>query len=150
MKTWLADETPKPPRVKAARYVHDNIHVSLLAKAYAAFVGANPPWSTVRRLNPSGYPESQGAFAERVRREAAACLGLPCGLELGSQTDFPEPQVRMNTDLVDAAALGWRETQAWANSLSSTPGSEAEAAPAERFLHHRLWVLGQAASAANV
>jgi hypothetical protein len=37
------------------RYVRDNIHVSLLAKAYAAVVGANPPPGTVRRLNPSGY-----------------------------------------------------------------------------------------------
>jgi UDP-glucose 4-epimerase len=62
--------------------------VSLLAKAYAGFVGASPP-GRVRRLNPTGYPESQGAFAERVRREAAARLGLPCRLELGMQTEFP-------------------------------------------------------------
>ena len=39
MKTWLAGETA---RVQTPRYVRDNIHVSLLAKAYAAFVGANP------------------------------------------------------------------------------------------------------------
>jgi UDP-glucose 4-epimerase len=63
--------------------------VSLLAKAYAGFVGASPPPGSVRRLNPTGYPESQGAFAERVRREAAARLGLPCRVELGMQTDFP-------------------------------------------------------------
>jgi UDP-glucose 4-epimerase len=35
MTTWLASETP---RVQTPRYVRDNIHVSLLAKAYAAFV----------------------------------------------------------------------------------------------------------------
>jgi UDP-glucose 4-epimerase len=45
----------------------------------------------VRRLNSSGYPDSQGAFPERVRREAEARLGLPCSLELGTQTEFPEP-----------------------------------------------------------
>ena len=100
-------------RPGGSRYVRDNIHVSLLAKAYAAFVGASPAPGTVRRLNPSLYPESQGAFAERVRREAAAKLHLPCGLELGAQTEFPEPPVRINTDLVDAETLGWSEVQAW-------------------------------------
>jgi hypothetical protein len=110
MKTWLAGETA---RVQTPRYVRDNIPVSLLAKAYAEFVGAKPPPDTVRRLNPSGYPESQGAFAERVRREAAARLALPCRLELGTQTEFPEPSVRINTYLLDAAPLGWNEEQAW-------------------------------------
>src|SRR5208282_4902829 len=110
MKTWLAGETA---RVQTPRYVRDNIPVSLLAKAYAAFVGASPPPGTVRRLNPSCYPESQGALAERVRREAALRIGRPCGLELGAQTDFPEPPVRINADLLDASALGWSETQAW-------------------------------------
>ena len=110
MRTWLAGETA---RVQTPRYVRDNIHVSLLAKAYAAFVGASPGPGTVRRLNPSGYPESQGAFAERVRGEAAARLGLPSRLELGGQTEFPEPPVRINTDLCDTAALGWNEAQAW-------------------------------------
>ena len=47
----------------------------------------------------------------------------------------------MNTDLVDAGALGWRETQAWDEFLSSAPGNDAETAPAQRFLHRR--VLGQ-------
>src|SRR6516162_1855229 len=110
MKTWLAGETA---RVQTPRYIRDNIHVSLLAKAYAAFVGANPAPGTVRCLNPSGYPESQGAFAERVRREAAARLGLPCPPELGTQTEFPEPPVRINIDLLDTVQLRWSEGQAW-------------------------------------
>jgi hypothetical protein len=87
--------------------------VSLLAKAYAAFVGASPPPGTMRRLNPSGYAESQGAFTRRLRDEVAARLGLSCPLELGTQTDFPEPPVRINTDLLDPRALGWSEAQAW-------------------------------------
>ena len=110
MKTWLAGETA---RVQSPRYVRDNIHVSLLAKAYAAFVDASPAPGTVRRLNPSGYPESQGAFAQRLRDEAAARLGLPCRIEFGVQTEFPEPQVRINTDLLDAEALRWSEALAW-------------------------------------
>jgi hypothetical protein len=110
MKTWLASGTAS---VQTPRYVRDNIHVSLLAKAYAAFVGASPAQSTVRRLNPSGYPESQGAFAERMRDEIAARLGLPCRLELGVQTEFPEPPVRINTDILDGDTLGRNEAQAW-------------------------------------
>jgi UDP-glucose 4-epimerase len=110
IKTWLAGETA---RVQTPRYVRDNIHVSLLAKAYAAFVGITPAPGTVRRLNPSGYSEGQGAFAERVRREAALRLGPPCALDLGTQTEFSEPPVRINTDVIDAEQLGWSEARAW-------------------------------------
>ena len=87
--------------------------MSLLAKAYAGFVGAPSVSGAMIRLNPSGYPESQGAFAERVRREAAARLGQPCCLDLGEQTDLSEPPGRINTDLCDPAALGWDEATAW-------------------------------------
>ena len=123
MKTWLAGETA---RVQTPRYVRDNIHVSLLAKAYAAFVGAAPQPGRVRRLNPSFYPESQGAFAKRVRSEAAARLGRPCRLEFGTQTEFPEPAVRINTDLLDAEELGWSETKAWDEFVTyyARPGSD--------------------------
>lgn len=110
MRTWLAGDTA---RVQVPSYVRDNIHVSLLAKAYAAFVGAGPPAGGVRRLNPSFYPESQGAFAERVRREAIVRLDQPCRIEFGTQSEFPEPPVRINTDLCDTARLGWSEAQAW-------------------------------------
>src|SRR6516165_10526659 len=71
MKTWFAGETA---RVQTPRYVRDNIPVSLLAKAYSAFVGARPAPGMARRLNPSGYTESQGAFTQRLRDEAAARL----------------------------------------------------------------------------
>jgi nucleoside-diphosphate-sugar epimerase len=110
IKTWLAGETA---RVQTPRYVRDNIHVSLLAKAYAAFVGGDPAPGTVRHLNPSGYPESQGTFAERVRLEAESRLGRSCRLELGVQTELPEPPVRISTDVLDADQLGWSEGQAW-------------------------------------
>jgi UDP-glucose 4-epimerase len=110
MRAWLKREAA---RVQTPRYVRDNIPVTLLAKAYAAFVRANPCASEIRRLNPSFYPESQGAFAQRVRREIASRLDLPCALDLAEQTEFPEPAVRINTDLQDPAALGWNEAAAW-------------------------------------
>jgi UDP-glucose 4-epimerase len=40
-------------------------------------------------------------------------LGLPCPVELKKQVDFPEPRVRINTDPVNADALGWDESAAW-------------------------------------
>jgi hypothetical protein len=79
----------------------------------ADFPGATPAPGTVRRLNPSFYPESQGAFAKRVRREAEARLERPCRLELGAQTEFAEPAARINTDLFHIAALSSKEAQAW-------------------------------------
>jgi UDP-glucose 4-epimerase len=110
MRTWLKRETA---RVQTPRYVRDNVPVSLLARAYVSFVSTTPKPGNARRLNPSFYAESQGAFAERVRRETAARLGLPCALDFAEQTDFPEPPVRINIDACDPAALRWNETAAW-------------------------------------
>jgi nucleoside-diphosphate-sugar epimerase len=110
MRAWLKGETA---RVQTPRYVRDNVPVSLLARAYAGFVAASPGPVHTRRLNPSFYPESQGTFAERVRREVKVRLGLPCAIEFGEQTKFPEPPVRINTDLCDPAPLAWSETAAW-------------------------------------
>jgi nucleoside-diphosphate-sugar epimerase len=110
MGAWLARETA---RAQTPRYVRDNVPVSLLAKAYAGFVAASPPASMVRRLNPSFYAESQGAFAERVRCQAETRLGFPCRLEFAEQTDFSEPAVRINTDPMDPQALRWSEAEAW-------------------------------------
>jgi hypothetical protein len=93
-------------------YVRDNIHVSLLAKVYARFA-AEAPARGFARINPSGYAESQGAFTLRLAQEMRPRLGLPCPVELKQQVDFPEPRVRINTDLPDADALGWDESAAW-------------------------------------
>lgn len=110
MKTWHAGETPS---VRTPAYVRDNIHVGLLAKAYAFFVREAAASDGFTGLNPCGYIESQGAFAERVAREMRSRLGLSCELELLEQTDFPEPRVRINTDVPDAEALEFDESAAW-------------------------------------
>lgn len=109
VKNWFAGTTPS---VQTPAYVRDNIHVSLLARAYAKFAGEVPATGFVR-LNPSGYVETQGAFAQRFAREMAPRLGVACEVELKTQTAFSEPRVRINTDLLDAQALGWNETAAW-------------------------------------
>jgi nucleoside-diphosphate-sugar epimerase len=110
MKTWHARAVPV---VNTPSYVRDNIHISLLAKAYARFVASLPASPGISRLHPSGYIESQGAFAQRVASEMRDRLSLPCGLEFRTQTIFTEPRVRINTDPLDAAELGWSEAAAW-------------------------------------
>jgi UDP-glucose 4-epimerase len=109
MKTWLANVTAV---CSSPVYVRDNIHVSLLAKIYARFAAEFPP-AIFTRINPSGYAESQGAFTLRMAQEMRPRLKLPCLVELKKQIDFPEPRVRINTDIPDIAAVGWDESSAW-------------------------------------
>lgn len=110
LRTWFAGEAAA---VRTPAYVRDNIHVSLLARAYAEFVNGVPQTPGQWKLNPSGYIESQGAFAERFAREMRLRLGLDCALELGEQTEFTEPRIRINTDALDWASLEWDECRAW-------------------------------------
>jgi UDP-glucose 4-epimerase len=110
MKCWLQGATPS---CNNPSYVRDNIHVSLLAKAYVEFAGSLPVTAGFSRFGPSGYPESQGAFTLRLAAEMRPRLGLPCPVELKTQTDFPEPRVRINVDIPDVRALGWDESAAW-------------------------------------
>jgi UDP-glucose 4-epimerase len=63
-------------------------------------------------INPSGYSESQGAFALRLARELGPRLGVATPINFDEQTEFPEPAVRINTDLSPLAALGWDESAA--------------------------------------
>ncbi|TWT87507.1 NAD dependent epimerase/dehydratase family protein [Pseudobythopirellula maris] len=109
IKTWRAEETAG---VRTPLYVRDNVPVSLLAAAYARFV-TNPPANGYTHCSPSGYAEAQGAFAERFAREMRPRLGLPCELELASQTEFAEPRVRVNTEPLNGADFGWDESRAW-------------------------------------
>ncbi len=112
IKTWAAGATAT---VSTPAYVRDNIPVSLLAKVYARFAAraGDGAGAGGARLGPSGYVETQGAFAERVAREMRPRLELACALEHAHQTAFEEPRVRVNTDVIDAAALGWNEAAAW-------------------------------------
>jgi len=109
IRSWRQGKTPM---VSTPAYVRDNIHVTLLAKAYRRFV-EQAPESGFCKLNPSGYVETQGAFARRFAAEMAPRLGTDCPVELRPQTEYPEPRVRINTDVLDAAALAWDEARAW-------------------------------------
>lgn len=110
VKTWADGGVPE---VRTPEYVRDNIHATLLAKCYERFVATLPSTVGVYRTNPSGYVESQGAFAMRVASELGRRWGRECPVTLCEQTEFSEPRVRINLDTPDAAALGWSESDAW-------------------------------------
>jgi UDP-glucose 4-epimerase len=110
INNWLNDATPA---VNTPDYVRDNIHVSLLAKTYARFAEEIVDSGHRTRLNPCGYIESQGAFAQRLATEMGSRLGKPCELNLVKQVQFDEPRVRVNVDLPDTDALNWNESEAW-------------------------------------
>ena len=110
MKNWFAGNTPA---VNTPAYVRDNIHVSLLALAYREFAENLLSGASLQRSNPSGYVETQGEFAERFAAAMRERLDLSCELDLLTQTEFPEPRERYNTDAIDTAKLGWDETAAW-------------------------------------
>jgi len=110
MRSWHEGKTPS---VNTPAYIRDNIHVSLLAKAYKDFAVNLPSDPGFQKLNPSGYVESQGNFAQRVARNMRERLSLPCELDLKQQVEFTEPRIRINTDPVEGQSLNWNEIQAW-------------------------------------
>lgn len=117
MQQWSEGHTPV---VHVPRYIRDNIHVSLLAKAYVYFCEQLSSTSGFQRWGPCGYVESQGAFSQRFAREMSRRLDWDCPLTLLEQTEFPEPYMRVNTDPVEGWLPGWsssQETEAW-NALA--------------------------------
>jgi nucleoside-diphosphate-sugar epimerase len=110
VRAWRAGETPV---VRTPGYVRDNIHVSLLALAYVRFAEALPASGAAAETGPSGYAETQGAFAHRFAREIGTRLGIPAPLRLAQQAEWTEPAMRVNRDPVDGSALGWDEAAAW-------------------------------------
>ena len=111
IRCWKAGEAAA---VQTPAYVRDNIHVDLLAAAYARFAGSiSGAGATFSRANPSGYVESQGSFARRVAAAVAERTGLDCSLKLATQAEFLEPAVRINTDPAAASGLVWHEAKAW-------------------------------------
>lgn len=110
VRNWMQGKTPS---VHTPAYVRDNIHVTLLARAYVRFAEQLGIEAGFERIGPSQYVETQGAFARRFADEMQPRLGIPCPLDLKPQTEFTEPRVRINTDVLDTAAMVWNETAAW-------------------------------------
>ena len=107
---WKKGETAD---VRTPSYVRDNIHVDLLAKAYSRFVTEVVAGGSFSRANPSGYVESQGAFATRFASETRSRTGMDCRLLMRPQTEFPEPFIRINTQPAAVTNPDWCESEAW-------------------------------------
>lgn len=110
MKTWFAG---KAAGVNTPDYIRDNIHIDLLAGCYAAFAASLPDTPGFTKMAPSGYIESQGAFATRLSAEMRKRLDLACELNLATQTDFAEPMIRINTEPATGIVPGWSQQDAW-------------------------------------
>lgn len=110
IRTWKAGETAS---VRTPAYVRDNIHVDLLARAYVRYADDLLAGRAAATFYPSGYVESQGAFATRFAVEMRSRLGLACGLDLAHQTEFSEPAFRVNTELATIYVPEWNEKVAW-------------------------------------
>lgn len=114
VECWQAGKTAQ---VKTPLFVRDNIHVKLLAKAYADLVVKRVQRKAELNLpmisRPSGYRESQGEFTARVARELGERLGLDCKFELATQTEFLEPLSRLNSEPSQDKFPDFSEQQAW-------------------------------------
>jgi nucleoside-diphosphate-sugar epimerase len=109
MRCWKDGRTAN---VNTPAYIRDNVPVTLMAKAYARFA-ARLPEGGFHKLTPSFYAESQGDFAGRFAREIGRRLAIDCPLELAAQTEFPEPQARVGTDILQPTDFGWSEAGFW-------------------------------------
>ncbi len=109
-RSWIER---KVAPVMFPEYIRDNIHVTLLAKAYRHFAVALQPSQGFSKLNPSQYVEPLGDFAKRFSKELGTRLGISCAYKLHDHDTFIEPKVRINTDPLDATVLNWNEQNAW-------------------------------------
>ena len=109
IRTWCEGKTAL---VGTPHYVRDNIHVSLLAEFYCGFVQSLPETGFCK-INPSGYAESQSAFAARFAREIGGRLKIETPLEEATQQTQDQPLVRVNTDVMTDATREWDEGAAW-------------------------------------
>jgi UDP-glucose 4-epimerase len=110
IKTWRSGQVAE---VRTPVYLRDNIHVDLLALAYAQFVRRIAETGASEKFGPIGYAETQGAFTKRFATAMRSRTDWECSVRLLQQTDFSEPLARINTHPIDGGALAWSESAAW-------------------------------------
>ncbi|MGF1452182.1 MAG: NAD-dependent epimerase/dehydratase family protein, partial [Opitutales bacterium] len=109
-RSWLNGETPL---VKTPDYIRDNVPVNLMAACYAWQAEQLATGQGPDHLAPSCYAGTQGDFGYRFAKEMGTRLGVPCQLETQPQTDYSEPQIRLNTDPAKTLIPSWSETNFW-------------------------------------
>ncbi len=110
IKSWFEGLIPE---VSTPDYIRDNIHVSLLAKMYRHCAEEMSEGFHYKKWNPSGYQESQGAFAQRFASEMGTRLPVPCSVKRQTQSNFSEPKERINLNTPDPKLFTWGEAEAW-------------------------------------
>ena len=110
IKSWLQDQVPA---IQTPYYIRDNIHVSLLAKAYGHMAQKSQSTRPIYKFNPSGYVERQGDFARRVGQALQTRISKKCECSFVAKQEFKEPTIRINTDPVHTKFPQWNEEQAW-------------------------------------
>lgn len=110
LRTWRAGEVAN---VKTPAYIRDNIHVSLLARAYLRFCEELAAGIAPSALYPSGYVGTQSDFTSRLSREMAIRLGWKCSFVESQQEVFEEPRIRVNSDPASDYVGAWNESHAW-------------------------------------
>ena len=111
IETWLRGEVAQ---VRTPDYVRDTIPVDLLARCYGKFVEDLPETpGHFEKMNPSGYVETVGAFAQRMARELGPRLGVQAELTFCEQTEFTEPRERSNTQPATELVPDWDESAFW-------------------------------------
>lgn len=117
---WRIGTTPV---VKTPDYIRDNIHVRELATRYADFVIENSFEN--QNLRPSGYIESQLAFAQRMAFEFSVRSGKTLLVDSETQIDFFEPLVLIN-DGSKSTSFAEKESEFWDEYFSSCFGDNLE------------------------
>lgn len=110
VKEW---KEGRVPGCRTPDYVRDNIPVDLLALSYRNFCEQKIFSQIVRRASPSGYVETQGAFANRVAAQFGHRFGKSVEVKLERQTIFSEPLVRINNEPQMLALDIWSEERFW-------------------------------------
>lgn len=109
IQNWLQK---KRAAVNTPAYVRDNIHISLLAKAYCHFCNRQS-MHEFEAFAPSGYVESQGEFTKRFSIAMRERFQLSCEYDLAEQKHFPEPHTRTNKHDLATLNIRWQEEYAW-------------------------------------
>ncbi len=110
MKQWLSKQVAT---INTPHYIRDNIHVSLLAKAYAHFVSRAATSTSKLCSNPSGYIMSQEAFTQKLAEEMRPRLQKDCAIAIASNGIYTEPAIRINSEPAVSLCSDWQEAQAF-------------------------------------
>ena len=109
-REWYAGRVP---RIQTPLYVRDNIPVTLMAKGFVQWVEQCPSTVGTSSYAPAGYISTMGEFVQRVAAELRQRLGLACGVEMGTQTDFSQPMVLVNDTPLQYQFPEWNESAFW-------------------------------------